>query len=37
VIAWLDALQGRVKLVDVVSPLEPDMADAGWGGDTDNL
>lgn len=34
---WLDALQGRVKLVDVVSPLEPDMADTAWGGDADNL
>lgn len=25
---WLEGLQGRVTLVDVVSPLEPDTADA---------
>jgi hypothetical protein len=32
---WLDELQGRVMLVDVVSPLEPDLADAAWSGDAD--
>jgi len=34
---WLQGLQGRVTLVDVVSPLEPDLADAAWGGDADHL
>ena len=34
---WLETLKGRVTLVDVVSPLEPDMADAAWGGDADHL
>lgn len=34
---WLETLKGRVTLVDVVSPLEPDMADAAWGGDVDHL
>ena len=34
---WLDSLQGRVALVDVVSPLEPDTADAAWSGDADHL
>ena len=34
---WLQGLQGRVTLVDVVSPLEPDLADAAWSGDADHL
>mgnify|MGYP006283070361 FL=1 len=34
---WLDSLKGRVALVDVVSPLEPDTADAAWSGDADHL
>ena len=34
---WLEELNGRVKLVDVVSPLEPDLADAAWSGDADHL
>ena len=34
---WLEALKGRVTLVDVVSPLGPDLADAAWGGDADHL
>ena len=34
---WLEELQGRVTLVDVVSPLEPDLADAAWSGDADHL
>lgn len=34
---WLEELQGRVTLVDVVSPLEPAMADAAWSGDADHL
>lgn len=33
---WLEELQGRVTLVDVVSPLEPDLADAAWSGDCMN-
>ena len=34
---WLDELNGRVTLVAVVSPLEPDRADAAWSGDADHL
>ncbi|MFM7548542.1 MAG: type II toxin-antitoxin system Phd/YefM family antitoxin [Cyanobacteriota bacterium] len=34
---WLEALKGRVTLVDVVSPVEPDLADGAWGGDADHL
>ena len=34
---WLDGLKGRVALVDVLSPLEPDTADAAWSGDADHL
>ena len=34
---WLEELNGRVTLVDVVSPLEPDLADAAWSGDADHL
>ncbi|MFO7630823.1 MAG: type II toxin-antitoxin system prevent-host-death family antitoxin [Prochlorococcaceae cyanobacterium] len=37
VIARLEGLTGRVTLVDVVSPLEPDTADAAWSGDADHL
>ena len=35
--AWLEELKGRVTLVDVVSPLEPDLADTAWSGDADHL
>jgi antitoxin (DNA-binding transcriptional repressor) of toxin-antitoxin stability system len=34
---WLNELNGRVKLVDVMSPLEPDLADAAWSGDAIHL
>ena len=34
---WLEELNNRVKLVDVVSPLDPDMADVAWSGDADHL
>ncbi len=34
---WLEGLQGRVTLVDVLSPLGPDAADAAWSGDADHL
>lgn len=34
---WLQGLQGRVTLVDVVSPLDPDTADGAWSGDADHL
>ncbi|MFO8237526.1 MAG: type II toxin-antitoxin system prevent-host-death family antitoxin [Prochlorococcaceae cyanobacterium] len=34
---WLEELKGRVTLVDVVSPLGPDLADGAWGGDADHL
>jgi antitoxin (DNA-binding transcriptional repressor) of toxin-antitoxin stability system len=34
---WLEELRGRVTLVDGVSPLEPELADAGWSGDADHL
>ena len=34
---WLQGLQGRVTLVDVVSPLGPETADAAWSGDVDHL
>jgi antitoxin (DNA-binding transcriptional repressor) of toxin-antitoxin stability system len=34
---WLEKLHGRVTLGDVVSPLEPDLADAAWSGDADHL
>ena len=34
---WLEALKGRVPLVEVMSPLGPDLADAAWGGDADQL
>lgn len=34
---WLEDLQGRVTLVDVVSPLEPDRGEAAWSGDADHL
>lgn len=34
---WLQGLQGRVTLVEVVSPLGPDMADGAWSGDADHL
>jgi hypothetical protein len=34
---WLEELKGRVTLVDVVSPLDPDLADAAWSGDADHL
>ena len=34
---WLEELNGRVTLADVVSPLEPDLADATWSGDADHL
>ena len=27
---WLEKLKGRVTLVDVVSPIEPDLADGAW-------
>ena len=30
---WLENLQGRVTLLDVVSPLEPDLADRAWSGE----
>ena len=34
---WLKSLKGRATLVDVMSPLEPDLADAAWSGDADHL
>jgi antitoxin (DNA-binding transcriptional repressor) of toxin-antitoxin stability system len=34
---WLEKLKGRVTLVDVVSPLGPDLADGAWSGDADHL
>ncbi len=34
---WLESLQGRVTLGDVLSPLGPDTADADWTGDADHL
>jgi len=34
---WLEGLQERVSLGDVVSPLGPETADAAWSGDADHL
>ena len=34
---WLTELSDRVTLVDVVSPLEPDLADGGRSGDAGHL
>jgi len=34
---WLEKLKSRVTLVDVVSPLGSDLADAAWSGDADHL
>ncbi|MFM8276269.1 MAG: hypothetical protein ACKN89_04620 [Cyanobium sp.] len=34
---WLEELKGRVTLVDVVSPLGSELADAAWSGDADHL
>ena len=34
---WLDNLKGRVALVDVLSPLGSDSAEAAWSGDADHL
>ena len=34
---WLQGLQDRVSLVDVVSPLGPETADGAWSGDADHL
>lgn len=34
---WLEGLQGRVTLVDVLAPLGPESADEAWSGDADHL
>ena len=34
---WLDGLQGRVTLVDVLAPLVPESADDAWSADADHL
>ena len=34
---WLDELNGRVALLDVLSPLGPDATETAWGGDADHL
>lgn len=34
---WLEGLQWRVTLVDVLAPLGPESADEAWSGDADPL
>ena len=34
---WLDGLQGRVTLGDVLAPLGPESADDAWSADADHL
>ena len=34
---WLEGLQGRVTLGDVLAPLGPESADEAWSGDADHL
>lgn len=34
---WLQDLQGRVTLVDLLAPLGPESADDAWSGDAGHL
>lgn len=34
---WFDGLQGRVRLGDVLAPLDGDVRDAAWSADANHL